>query len=123
MDEGPPFAPAAERWTLMLVESIETDPHAPLCPLSASNTANHTPCRLQRWKRLWIVVYDPYSDGQSRQRAPLLSMCTIPEITRRSSTRCAPLRPCGNSSILAHSASLNHVRYRAIQSLRSKQTP
>jgi hypothetical protein len=25
----PPFAPAAERWTLMLVGSIATDPHAP----------------------------------------------------------------------------------------------
>lgn len=46
--EGPPFAPAAERWTLILVESIATDPHAPLYPLNASKTANHTPCRLQR---------------------------------------------------------------------------
>jgi len=30
LEEGPPFAPAAERWTLMLVESIATDPHTPL---------------------------------------------------------------------------------------------
>ena len=46
--EGPPFAPAAERCALMLVESIATEPHTPECPVSASNTANHTPCRLQR---------------------------------------------------------------------------
>jgi hypothetical protein len=37
-------------------------------------------------------------------------MCTIPEITRRSSTRRAPHRPLGNNgSIRAHSASLNQV--------------
>jgi len=43
-----PLAPAAERWTLMLVESIATEPQAPLCPVNASNTANDTHCRLQR---------------------------------------------------------------------------
>jgi len=38
------------------------------------------------------------------------SMRTMPEITRRSSTRGAPFRPRGsNGSIFAHSASLNHV--------------
>ena len=64
---------------------------------------------------LEIVVYGPYSAGQSRQRAPILSMCTMPEITRRSSTRCAPLRPFGsNGSIRAHSASLNQVSCLAI---------
>jgi hypothetical protein len=36
----------------MLVESIATDSPSPLRPLSASNTANQTPCPLQRWKRL-----------------------------------------------------------------------
>jgi len=37
-------------------------------------------------------------------------MCTIPLITRRSSTRCAPRRPRGsNGSIRAHSESLSHV--------------
>ena len=45
-------------------------------------------------------------------------MCTMPEITRRSSTRCAPLRPRGNNgSIRAHSASLNQVNCLAIQRL------
>jgi hypothetical protein len=37
-------------------------------------------------------------------------MCTIPLITRRSSTRCAPRRPRGsNGSIRAHSPSLSQV--------------
>src|SRR5690349_14357576 len=52
-------------------------------------------------------------------RAPIFSMCTMPEITRRSSTRCAPLRPRGSKgSIRAHSASLNQVSCLAIQHLR-----
>ncbi len=50
--KSPPFAPAAERWTVMLVESIATDPHTPLWPVNASKTSNQMPCRLQRWKRL-----------------------------------------------------------------------
>jgi hypothetical protein len=42
-------------------------------------------------------------------------MCTMPEITRRSSTRRAPHLPLGsNGSIRAHSASLNQVSCRAI---------
>src|SRR3954464_327207 len=66
-----------------------------------------------------MVVYGPYSAGQSRQRAPIFSICTMPEITRRSSTRCAPLRPRGNNgSIRPHSASLNQVSCLAIQRLR-----
>jgi len=48
------------------------------------------------------------STGQSRQRAPDCSMCTIPLMTRRSSTRYAPRRPWGRSgSIRANSASLS----------------
>jgi len=42
-------------------------------------------------------------------------MCTMPEITRRSSTRRAPHRPLGsNGSIRAHSVSLNQVSCLAI---------
>ena len=33
--EGPPFAPAAERWTLMYVESTEADPYIPVEPVNA----------------------------------------------------------------------------------------
>jgi hypothetical protein len=53
--------------------------------------------------------------GQSRHRAPLFNMCSMSEITRGSSTRCAPLRPrSGNGSSRAHSASLNQVSCLAI---------
>ncbi len=33
--KGPPFAPAAERWTLMYVESTEADPYIPVDPVNA----------------------------------------------------------------------------------------
>ena len=33
--EGPPFAPAAERWALMYVESTEADPYIPVEPVKA----------------------------------------------------------------------------------------
>jgi len=33
--EGPPFAPAAERWALMYVESTEADPYIPVDPVKA----------------------------------------------------------------------------------------
>jgi hypothetical protein len=33
--EGPPFAPAAERWALMWVESTATVPTMPVAPVSA----------------------------------------------------------------------------------------
>jgi hypothetical protein len=33
--EGPPFAPAAERWALMYVESTEADPYIPVDPVNA----------------------------------------------------------------------------------------
>lgn len=56
----------------------------------------------------WIVVFGPYPAGRSRRRAPIRSMCALPEISRRRATRCAPHGPCSsNGSIVAHSASLN----------------
>ena len=33
--EGPPFAPAAERWALMYVESTEAAPYIPVDPVNA----------------------------------------------------------------------------------------
>ena len=33
--EGPPFAPAAERWALVYVESTEADPYIPVDPVNA----------------------------------------------------------------------------------------
>lgn len=46
LEEGPPFAPAAERWVLMCVASIATVPQMPLCPVSASKMPSQMPCRL-----------------------------------------------------------------------------
>jgi hypothetical protein len=44
--------------------------------------------------------------GQSPQRPPERSMCTMPEITRRSSTRRAPGWLCGRcGAITAHASS------------------
>src|SRR5580658_2722581 len=91
----PLFAPEAERCALMCVESI-------ICvfvdrPRAASsrNNRSHTPRSAQRTKRLYIVVVGPYSGGQSHHRQPLLSTCTIPLITRRSSTRSLPRTSAG----------------------------
>ena len=52
LGEGPPFAPAAERWALTWVASIAAPSKMPLCPVRASNICSHRPCRLQRLKRL-----------------------------------------------------------------------
>ena len=55
----PPFAPAAERCASRWVLSIDTAAVMPAEPVSASNMANQMPCRLQRLKRLKIVVKAP----------------------------------------------------------------
>ncbi len=46
--KGPPFEPAAARWTLICVLSTEavTLPITPVDPVRASNIPCHTPCRL-----------------------------------------------------------------------------
>src|SRR5208282_5367365 len=50
----------------------------------------------------------PYSGGQSHQRQPLLSTCTMPLMTRRSSARSTPRTSVGNcGSIRAHCSSLS----------------
>ena len=44
LDEGPPFAPAAERWALMEVLSMATSPvQIPVWPVSAWKIPLHTP--------------------------------------------------------------------------------
>src|SRR6478672_13369380 len=54
----------------------------------------------------------PYSGGQSHQRQPLLRTCTIPLITRRSSTRSTPRTSVGKcGSIRAHCSSLSQNRF------------
>ena len=48
---GPPFPPAAARWTLIEVLSIERVSFGTVST-SASNTPSHSPRLLQRWNRL-----------------------------------------------------------------------
>src|SRR6185437_7065190 len=58
------------------------------------------------------VVDGPYSGGQSHQRQPLLSTCTIPLMTRRSSTRSTPRTSVGKcGSIRIHCSSLSQNRF------------
>src|SRR6476659_2645441 len=54
----------------------------------------------------------PYSGGQSHQRQPHLSTCTIPLITRRSSARSTPRTSVGKcGSIRAHCSSLSQNKF------------
>ena len=58
-----------------------------------------------------IVVAGPYSGGQSHQRQPLFSTCTMPLMTRRSSTRSTPRTSVGRrGSIRFHCLSLSQNR-------------
>ena len=91
--DGPPCAPAAERWTLTGGGARAPKARTPLDPVKAWNPRAHTPWRLKRLKRLSIVVSGPSAEGQSRQRAPARSRWMMPPITRRSSTRGPPRRP------------------------------
>src|SRR3954467_1548105 len=61
----------------------------------------------------------PYSGGQSHQRQPLLSTCTIPLMTRRSSARSTPRTSVGKcGSIRSHCSSLSQNRF-----LRTARSP
>src|SRR6476659_5176175 len=54
----------------------------------------------------------PYSGGQSHQRQPLLSTCTMPLITRRSSTRSTPRTSVGKWSLIRdHCSSLSQNKF------------
>src|SRR5215510_4408154 len=78
-------------------------------PASSRNRFSQTPRRAQRKKRL---VGGPNSGGQSHQRQPLFSTCTIPLITRRSSTRSTPRTSVGRrGSIRFHCSSLSQNRF------------
>lgn len=47
-----------------------------------------------------VLAYGPYSGGQSHQRHPLLITCTMPLMTRRSSTRGLPRTSVGNNGLI-----------------------
>src|SRR3954454_6553753 len=86
----PPLPPAARRWALAWVESSRSALGGPPERASVSNTSRHTPRSAQRTKRLYRVFLGPYWGGASAHRPPERSTCTMPEITRRSSTRGTP---------------------------------
>src|SRR4051794_10548169 len=69
LDERPFCAPAAERWALMWVLSIDTVAVIPVEPVRASNMANQMPCRLQRLKRLWSGRADSSAPSADMVRA------------------------------------------------------
>src|SRR6185437_12122010 len=59
-----------------------------------------------------MVVAGPYSGGQSHQRQPLLSTCTMPLITRRSSTRSTPRTSVGRWGLIRdHCSSLSQNKF------------
>jgi hypothetical protein len=60
--------------------------------------------------------------GQSLQRQPLLSTCTIPLITRRSSLRSTPRTSVGKcGSIRAHCSSFSQKRFLRMIPIPSKK--
>src|SRR5215469_6686955 len=70
---------------------------------SSRNRFSQTPRRAPAHEAIIVVVKGPYSGGQSHQRQPLFSTCTMPLMTRRSSTRSTPRTFAGRrGSIRSH---------------------
>ena len=88
---SPPLPPAARRCALAQVPSSISSLDGPPAA-SVSNARCHTPffAHLTQW--LYSVFFGPWQAGASTQRPSLISTCTMPEITRRSSTRAPPPR-------------------------------
>jgi hypothetical protein len=74
----PPFPPPAQRCALTWVLSSATCSGGSGDPATVSKICCQIPRPLQRLKRLYTVVYGPYSGGQSCQRQPVLSTWMIP---------------------------------------------
>src|SRR5262250_857673 len=68
----PPFPPPAHRCALTWVLSSATCSGGSGDPATVSKICCQIPRPLQRLKRLYTVVYGPYSGGQSCQRHPVL---------------------------------------------------
>src|SRR5215208_8174975 len=90
----PLLPPPADRCALMWVASMANSSGMAPAWATCSNTERQTPCRTHLLYRLYRVVCGPYAGGASRQRQPDFKTCRMPLITRRSSTRRAPGRPC-----------------------------
>jgi len=88
--EFPPFPPEAQRCALTAEESIRTCAGGPPVAASAWKMSTQMPLAAQRTKRLYSVLRGPYAAGASTQRPPDFNTCTMPLITRRSSTRALP---------------------------------
>lgn len=108
---APFFAPAAERCAFTAELSIIVTRGGSAQATRAAKMRGHSPRWLQRFHRLKTVVYDPYSGGRARHRQPSRKRCTMPLITRRSSTRRGPVWTIGRCGwIAAHCTSFSQNR-------------
>jgi hypothetical protein len=80
---GPPFPPPAQRCALTCVLSSAACSGGSGETATVSKICCQSPRPLQRLKRLYTVVYGPYSGGQSCQRHPVFSTWMIPLKIRR----------------------------------------
>ena len=107
----PLFAPAAERCAFTAELSIIVTCGGSAQATRATKMRCHSPRWLQRFHRLKIVVYGPYSGGKARQRPPSRSRWMMPLITRRSSTRRGPVWTIGRcGAMAAHCTSFSQNR-------------
>lgn len=108
---APFFAPAAERCAFTAELSISVTCGGSAQATRAAKMRCQMPRWLQRFQRLNTVVYGPYSGGRARHRQPSRKRCTMPLITRRSSTRRGPVWTIGRcGSIAAHCTSFSQNR-------------
>src|ERR1700746_1099269 len=105
---GPPFPPPALRCAWTWVLSSATCSGCSGETATVSKICCQIPRPLQRLKRLYTVVYGPYSGGQSCQRHPVLSTWMIPFKIRLLFRGFGPGRFIGMRGLtLAHWSSLN----------------
>jgi hypothetical protein len=108
----PPFPPPAQRCALTWVLSSATCSGGSGDPATVSKICCQIPRPLQRLKRLYTVVYGPYSGGQSCQRQPVLSTWMIPLKILRLFRGFWPGRFIGmRGLIFAHCSSLNQNKF------------
>src|SRR5215471_10151924 len=109
---GPPFPPLAQRCALIWVLSSATCSGDSGEPAAISNICCQIPRPLQRLKRLYTVVYGPYSGGQSFHRHPVFSTWMIPLKIRRLFCGFGPGRFIGiRGLIFPHCSSFNQNKF------------
>jgi hypothetical protein len=110
---SPPFAPAAETWPRIVVESMPWRELSAIAPANVEATASQTPASLQRRKRWYTVIHFPYFSGMSRHGAPVRMRQRMPFTMGRLSEAGRLFRPrsAGSKSLRRrHSASLRSPR-------------